>query len=205
MKIKKIDPFSIDVYNFRKEIIEIDENYDICFLDKEIKYNKNIPEEVWKFSFKKWNSLNLDSLYGVFINNELAAINGVKLYGKNKNYLRAGMMYYILKRFRKNLRSPLWIKNGLLDTAIKDFRNIDYSFISIYPHNKQLASWVKAFSRKKNLGQLGTNIDSLYNLKTFTKYPNPIYFNNVQQHIFYRQESINSISIEDLVLEIQDK
>lgn len=205
MNIKKINPFSNEVYNFRKEIICDEEGADQSYLDVSYKYDKSIPEEVWKFSQQKWNSLALDSLHGVFFNGELAAISGSKLYGKDKNFLRTGMMYYILKRFRNVIRSPLWANNGLLETSVSEYPFIDYSFISIYPHNHKLKAWVEAFSRKERLGQLGDN-SHISTLKSFQKFESEIQFNNVNQSIFYRLENINSnISIIDLINEIQDK
>lgn len=206
MILKEIDPLGTDVYNFRKEIITVDENSDISFLETDIKYSKDIPEEVWKFSFRKWNSLDLDSLHGIYIGNELAAISGSKLYGKEKKYLRTGMMYYILKKYRKEIRSPLWIKDGLLDTAIIKFQpRISCSFISIYTHNVKLKKWVDAFSRKERLGQIGIDNHHVHVLKTFKKYPNEIMLHGVLQHIFYRFENSECLSIDNVVDEIRDK
>lgn len=206
MIVKKIDPFELDVYNFRKEIICNDENQDILYLDTEVKYSPEIPEEVWKFSLKKWKSINFDSLYGLYIDHELTAISGAKLYGNDKNFLRLGMMYYVLKRHRKQIRSPLWLKDGLIETALKDYKNkIDYSFISIYPHNEKLKSWILAFSRQQRLGQLGLN-GHLDLIKSFKKYDNDVYFNGVSQSIFYKTENQNTLSsVLDLIGEIQDK
>lgn len=207
MQVKKINPNDIDVYNFRKEIICVDEKSDIKYLENDIdrKHNDEIPEEVWKFSLRKWNSLNLDSLYGVYVGNDLVAISGAKLYGKQNNYLRAGMMYYILKRFRKTLRSPLWIKDGLLDAAVKDYASIDYTFISIYAHNSRLQAWATAFARHGRMSQLGPNSYQLENLRTFSKYKDLVMIKRVPQHVFYRKENNTSIDVENMIQEIQDK
>jgi len=204
MHIKQVDILGSDIYQFRKEVICNDENFDISYLDNDHMYDANIPEEVWKFSFTKWNSLNFDSLHGVYINNALVAISGSKLYGQNKNFLRVGMMYYVLKKYRSNVRSPLWIKSGLLDQSVLNYKNIDYSFISIYPHNNKLKAWINAFSRQRRLGQLGSQ-EHLANLKSFKKFDNEILFNNVNQSIFYRSETISSeFSVLDMIKEIAD-
>jgi hypothetical protein len=187
MNIKIVSADSLDVYNFRKEIICVDENSDEKYLTQNIKYDKDIPEEVWKFSKLKWESLALDKLYAVYSDGEIAAISGAKLYG---SYLRVGMMYYVLKRFRKTVRSTLWSPDGMLQTAINDFRNdIDYSFVSIYPHNTGLEAWCRALIRGKRFGQIGNGVEHIDLLKSYTMDSNPIIFNNVPQYILYRKET----------------
>jgi len=191
MNIKIVDADSIDVYNFRKEIIGVDEKSDERYLTQNIKYDKDIPEEVWKFSKLKWESLGFDALYAVYVNDEIAAISGAKLYGK---YLRIGMMYYVLKRFRKTVRSTLWSPDGMLQNAINDFHtDIDYSFVSIYPHNSRLEAWCKALIRGKRYGQIGNGVEHIDLLKSYTMDNEPIMFNNVPQYILYRKESSNDI------------
>lgn len=192
MNVKIIDATSIDVYNFRKEIICIDENSTEDYLKYDIKNNNTIPEEVWKFSKLKWESLNLDKLYAVYVDGEIAAISGAKLYGR---YLRVGMMYYVLKRFRKTVRSTLWANDGMLTMAINDFlQDIDYSFVSIYAHNKRLEAWCRALIRGKRYGQLGNGSEHIDLLKSYTMDSTPIIFNNVPQYILYRKETTNDIS-----------
>jgi hypothetical protein len=204
MDVRKLDPFSLDVYNFRKEVIITDENSKEIYLQEDVPYDKNISEEVWKFSKRKWNSLNFDLLYGVYFENELASISGSKLYGNKKNILRTGMMYYTLKRFRTELRSPLWTEQGLLHKSIDFFDNIDYVFISIYPHNNKLKSWINVFGRGNRLGQLHSN-NHLSVLKSFSKYPVDVKISGVFQTIFYLKKNSNKISIEEMIDEIADK
>jgi hypothetical protein len=198
MIVKVVDPNSIEVYNFRKEIICTDENSNEDYLKYDIKNSRDIPEEVWKFSKLKWESLKLDKLYAVYVDDEIAAISGAKLYGR---YLRVGMMYYVLKRFRKTVRSTLWANDGMLNTAINDFyQDIDYSFVSIYPHNTRLEAWCRALIRGKRFGQIGNGVEHLDLLKSYTMDSKPIIFHNVPQYILYRKETPDDISA-DIFLE----
>jgi len=198
MNVKIVDANSIDVYNFRKEIICVDEKSIEDYLTDDIKYNKNIPEEVWKFSKLKWESLGFDALYAVYVNDEIAAISGAKLYGR---FLRVGMMYYVLKRFRKSVRSTLWANDGMLTTAVNDFaKQIDYSFVSIYAHNTRLEAWCRALIRGKRYGQIGNGTEHIDLLKSYTMDNDLIMFNNVPQYILYRKETTNDID-PDIFLE----
>lgn len=205
--VKRIDPHSNDVVNFRKEVITQDENNDLKYLTDDIKYNPDIPEEVWKFSFRKWNSLNLDALYGVYHNNDLAAISGAKLYGKNKNFIRVGMCYYTLKRFRNIVRSSLW--NLMIPAALDDFQNhrninIDYSFVTIYPHNNKLEIWSKKLIKKESYGQIGNGLNHIALLKSYSMEDKFIKINGVLQRILYRTENKNTITLNDFYKEIED-
>lgn len=202
--VKQIDPFSTDVYDFRREIIVGDEKSSEVYLHKDIDRHNDIPEEVWKYSLRKWNSINLSALHGVYIDNELACISGSRIYGKKNNFLRAGMHYYVLKRFRKQCRSWLWKPNGLIETALKDHKDLDYSFVSIYPHNSRLASWCKALQRGKRFGQIGNGSEHLNLLSSYYMEKEPIKFKGVEQFILYRQEKYTPVSYNDFVHEIQD-
>ena len=202
MNIKIVNPNSIEVYNFRKEIICVDENSNEDYLKYDIKNNDTIPEEVWKFSKLKWESLKLDKLYAVYVDDEIAAISGAKLYGR---YLSVGMMYYVLKRFRKTVRSTLWANDGMLNTAIKDFcQDIDYSFVSIYPHNTRLEAWCRALIRGKRFGQIGNGVEHIDLLKSYTMDSKPIIFHNVPQYILYRKETLDNISADIFLEKLSD-
>jgi len=202
--VKQIDPFSTDVYDFRREIIVGDEKSSEVYLRKDIDRHNDMPEEVWKYSLRKWNSINLSALHGVYIDNELACISGSRIYGKKHNFLRTGMHYYVLKRFRKQCRSWLWKPDGLIETALKDYKNLDYSFVSIYPHNSRLASWCKALQRGKRFGQIGNGSEHLSLLSSYCMKKEPIRFKGVEQFILYRRENNTSNSYTDFVHEIQD-
>ena len=203
--VKQIDPFSEEVYRFRKEIITVDENYaDITCLEKSIERTPNMPEEVWKFSTRKWNKIGLTQLHGVFVENELAGISGCRLYGNGK-FLRLGMHYYVLKKFRKYCRSWLWKPNGMLETALKNFNDIDYSFVTIYPHNSRLQKWCEALIRGNRYGQIGNGKEHIDLLKSYSMQDKPIYFNNVPQYVLYRQEKDNAVSYKEMISEIEDK
>lgn len=202
--VKEIDPFSDTVYNFRKEIITVDEKYsDTACLEKDIDRIENMPEEVWKFSTRKWNKIGLTQLHGVFVGNELACISGSRLYGEN-NLLRLGMHYYVLKRFRKVCRSWLWKPQGLIEHALKNYDNLDYSFVTIYPHNSRLESWCKALIRGKRYGQIGNGTEHLELLNSFKMQNGYISFNGVPQYVLYRQEKNKAMSYEDMISKIAD-
>lgn len=205
MEIRRIDPFGDEVYAFRREVICTDEGYPERYLTEDIKHSPDIPEEVWKFSLRKWNSLWLTNLHGVFINGDLAAVSGSKLYGPSKRYLRTGMMYYVLKRYRKDIRSMLWRSGGLLDSALDDHRgHLDYSFVSIYPHNNKLMSWCKALMRRYGYGQIGVNGEHVDLLSSYRMLDITIRFNNVDQYILFRSESVDAPPVEQMLEEISD-
>lgn len=202
IKVKQIDSNSADVYAFRREIICTDEKSDERFLIDDIPYSKEFPEEVWKFSKKKWESIEFDGLFGVYYNGELAAISGSKLYGHNKEYLRIGMMYYVLKKFRVSVRSTLWRPGGMISAAL-DYHKargpIKYSFVSIYPHNSKLVALCAAISRGTGMGQIGSGGAHINIMKSFTVYDRPIQFNNVPQHILYRSEDTDVENIDIMI------
>lgn len=206
IEIRRIDPFGDEVRAFRREIICTDEGSSDIYLDEEIRYSPGMSEEVWKFSMMKWNSLGLTDLHGAFVDGDLAAISGSKLYGPLDRYLRVGMMYYVLKRFRKQVRSLLWRQDGFLDAALKlHSGSLDYSFVSIYPHNKKLLAWCKALIRQSGYGQIGIEQDHVDLLKSYRMPDATFKFNNVNQYILFRAESKNPPSVEQMLAEIADK
>lgn len=207
IQVRQIDPYCNDMYNFRKEIICIDEHASENFLHTIIQYQINIPEEVWKFSKKKWDSIAFDGLFGVYYNGELAAISGSKLYGPRKEYVRVGMMYYVLKRFRKLVRSTLWSPGGMIDSALRYHKltsEIEYSFVSIYPHNSKLLALCAVMSRRLGYGQLGNGKEHISCMKSFSVYNTQILFNGVYQHILYKAEHPNVSNIRLMINAIQD-
>ena len=188
MKIERLNPYEWRVNVFRNQLLE-DEiaagNY----------------EEVHKYSNDTWSRVGFDQLYGVTINNIVVAISGAKLYGNN---IRFGMRYYVLRKYRKIVRSQLWKPDGLLDHTLKDFSSVDFSFVSIYPHNSRLQRWVEALKRKKRYGQIGNGSEHLDLLKTYTVYPTLVELKGVDQYIIYRNES-NKLDVESLILNIENK
>ena len=183
--VKQIDPFSQEVFNFRKEIIKVDEgNLDSSCLEKNIDRTSDMPEEVWKFSNRKWNKIGLTKLHGVFVDNDLAGISGCRVYG-NDNLLRLGMHYYVLKKYRRTCRSWLWKPGGMLETALSDFEKIDYSFVTIYPHNSRLKKWCEALKRGTRYGQIGNGKNHINLLNSYTMRDKPISFNGVPQYVLY--------------------
>lgn len=202
--VRQINPFSEQVYNFRREIITVDENFsDTTCLEQNIERTPFMPEEVWKFSTCKWNKIGLTELHGVFVNEELAGISGCKLYG-NHRLLRLGMHYYVLKRFRKDCRSWLWKPNGMLETALRNFDNLDYSFVTIYPHNSRLQRWCEALIRGKRYGQIGNGSSHLDLLNCYSMKDKPICFNGVPQYVLYRRERKSAMPYDEMISEIKD-
>jgi len=202
--VREIDAFGKDVYNFRKEIITVDEQSDLRYIKNSIDREPNMSEEVWKYSTRKWQSLQLSHLYGVYLNNELACISGCKVYGNNAEFLRLGMHYYVLKRFRQKCRSMLWKPNGIIETALSNFSNIEYSFVSIYAHNRRLENWCKALMRGKRYGQIGNGTQHISLLKSFSMKKQPICLKGVPQHILHRKECDSACSYDDFISQIQD-
>lgn len=187
MKIETLDPNEWRVNLFRNQLLE-DE------------LEKNNSEEVYKYSNDIWNRIGFDKLYGVTINKQVVAVSGAKLYGNN---IRFGMRYYVLQKYRKIIRSELWKPGGLLSHTLIDFPEVDFSFVSIYPHNNKLQKWVDALKRKHRYGQIGNGSSHLELLKTYTVYSDPIIFNGVEQYIIYRNES-NRFDVESLIMHIED-
>jgi len=203
--VKQIDPFSEQVYNFRKEIITVDENFsDTTCLKQNVDRAPNMPEEVWKFSTCKWRKIGFSQLHGVFVNEELAGISGSRLF-ENGRLLRLGMHYYVLKRFRKDCRSWLWKPTGMIETALDNFADIDYSFVTIYPHNSRLKRWCEALTRGKRYGQIGNGNSHLNLLRSYSMKDKPIYFHGVPQYVLYRQEKHTDMSYDEMISIIQDK
>lgn len=186
MKIEILDPLEWRVNIFRNQLLE-DE------------LEKKNEEEVYKYSNEIWNRIGFDKLYGVTINGNVVAISGAKLYGNN---IRFGMRYYVLQKYRKIVRSQLWKPGGLLSHTLIDFSEVDFSFVSIYPHNTKLQKWVDALKRKQRYGQIGNGSEHLQLLKTYTVYPDPIILNGVAQYIIYRNES-NQLDVESLIMNIE--
>ena len=207
MHIQKIDPLSKIVDNFRHEVITVDENANSKYVFNDINiysrhFTEEVSEETWKFSQRKWKTLNFDSLYGIFIQGTLVSISGAKLYGKNKNFLRLGMNYYTLKRFRSNVRSVLW--NNIIPYALTEYNNIDYSFITIYPHNQKLKNWCTKLIEHNNYGQLSSKLSPVNILNTYFMDNITISINNVNQKILYRKESNCNISTKTFYKEIKN-
>jgi hypothetical protein len=192
----RLDPQSEELLYFRREIVEIEHQSTMDAYN-----NVDFPEDAYKFAHKKWNKTHFDALYGIRYNGELACISGCRIYGSD---LRFGMMYYLLKRFSSTVRSGLWKDGGLWDKPLTDFPGIDYSFMTIYPHNEKLKSWLHALTRGRGYGQMGDQ--SVVNkLKTLEVYPKPFQFNGVYQYLIYRTENINTNrSPQDVVKSIED-
>lgn len=169
------------IFSFRKYIICNQFNESEKFLYEDIKYSTSINEEVWKFSKKKWESINFKEIAALIINNNVVAISGAKYYN---DFLRVGMNYYILPEYRKIARSILWNPQGFIDTHISDKLNLSGYFISIYPHNNKLKKWVDSLANKTNFGQL-CNTSALTKLNLLNISKNPIKFNGVSQYILY--------------------
>lgn len=181
MNIVELNPADPLIYQFRKTIICDVFNENEKYLLKDIKYNHLMNEEVWKFSKFKWESINFKSIFCLLHDEKVVAISGVKFYN---NFIRVGMNYYILPEYKFLARSILWKKNGLLFNILKKNPNISGYFISIYPHNNKLKSWVNALNKKKSFGQIG-NIDAYYYLKRLNITNDSILFNGVHQYIVY--------------------
>tara|TARA_B100002019_G_scaffold263965_1_gene252396 strand:- start:4932 stop:5606 length:675 start_codon:yes stop_codon:yes gene_type:complete len=207
IQLIKLDTNNDLVYRFREEILTQDHNSHKHFLDYSSKYDSNLEEEVWKFSKTNWDKLFLDALYGIMYNGELASISGARVYGQGK-YLRLGMNYYTLKRFRKDVRSTLWTHT--IPAATKEFKNLHYSFVTIYPYNEKLESWSQSLIHKQ-YRQLG-DAESIETLQTYSMDDKFITFNNVPQRILYRKENFHAYydapyhtSIDNLYKTIADK
>lgn len=198
MEIIELNPNDPLLYRFRKKIICDIHNSNEDYLLKDIKYNKSIPEEVWKFSKLKWNNINFNSIFSLIMNDEVISISGIKFYN---NFLRVGMNYYTLPEYKIPARSILWKKYGFIYETLLKYNSIDGYFISIYPHNNKLSSWVNALQKKKSFGQMG-NTDAFYYLKQLNITKDPIIFNGVQQYIVY--ELFNN-QLNNLINILEDK
>lgn len=189
-KIVEMSPGDEKVHIFRQNVISEDLNIKFddlssCTTRHEI-YDRYMGhpelEEVYKFSDLKWKQTSFDSIYGLEFENQIVSIAGKKVYANE--FVRLGMHYYTLKKFRKSIRSILWKKNGFIDAELKKSPH-NHFFITIYAHNKKLDAWSQKLLKRKNFGQM--SIDNTEIIDCLNKF-NPIglvKFNNVPQLLLH--------------------
>lgn len=193
-KFVELKPDDPKIVGFRKRVIVEDMNIDFNELsrftsrDEVFRKFKSHPEieEIYKFSHLKWSPTAFDSIYGIEVNKEIVSISGKKIY--SNQFVRLGMHYYTLKKFRKPIRSVMWRKNGFVDQGMQE-SPYNHFFITIYAHNSKLQAWSKKLVTRNNFGQMSVGnkdiIDSLNKFKPICQ----IRFNNVQQLLLHHSPS----------------
>lgn len=197
-QIRPVDPTSPEIVRFREELITQDQHGDPQYVTDTIPYQKGMNEEIWKFSHKKWTSMEFTQLYAVFIDGEVTSVSGCKLY--RGEALRMGMLYYTLKRFRPVVRSPLWVDGGFVEHMMRD-HPAPISAITIYPHNRKLQLWCDALHRRTRYGQIGTP-DTVDMLSTFQLSQETTLISGVQQYVLWKTLPGVPIYDERYVLEV---
>lgn len=178
----QVEPSFVDQLSGRNEILK-------HFHDHEH------VEEIYKFSKTKWLQLKCDKFLALLDDNQVVSISGVRTY--SNQFVRLGMHYYTLKKFRRIHRSILWRSNGFLEQTLIDYPDKNDFFISIYSHNKKLKAWVKYLQNGMRFGQLSQSEAGVTsNLKRFSVLPE-ILFNEVPQTLLFYSK--NGTSAKDLI------
>jgi hypothetical protein len=193
-KIIEVTPNDPRIYRFREKVVTQDLKTDFndllrCTSRGEIfeKYKFHPEfEEIYKFSQIKWEQSAFGSIYGLEIDDEIVSISGTKIY--SDLFVRLGMNYYTLRKFRSSARSIMWRTNGFVDKAIKQFPQ-NHFFITIYAHNAKLQAWSKKLTTRNNFGQMSVEnkdiIDTLFKFKPICQ----MRFNNVPQLLLHHSPS----------------
>lgn len=179
------DPNHPLVTAFREEVCE-DNGAPKCWAQKKISHETaqnelplvgGSPEDVYRVTQKKWDNYRFETVEAFSINDRIIAVSGARAYGP---YLRIFMCHYLLKSFRSKSKGLAWREGGFLDQHIQFALANNYKavFFSIYPHNRRLERFVRYLSLKK------TNRTKPF-LGKFSKVPDYVHFNNIDQHIFY--------------------
>ena len=193
--IKRLhDPLDSRITDFRRQVTlengapadYIGQNMDYHHT---LKYAQGLPqpynvEEIWKYGDTKWKETRFLSLECVFYKNQIISLSGCKLY--TNNMMRILMHLYTLKDYRRICRSHTYCENGLfqkhLDFAKKQ-GDIDCLFLTIYPYNKKLKSYVKNLLDRKIGPDLGwKNMKYIQDLKGTGR---PVLFHNCRQYLFF--------------------
>lgn len=184
-KINRVSPTSSRLDRFRHELITNDQGGDPLYLHTDIPFQSGMNEEVWKFSHRKWSSMQFSSLYAAMVDDEVASIAGCRLYPGETSILRMGMFYYTLMRYRSTVRSPLWACPGFITAAVDDHPDVSVGAVTIYPHNTKLERWCDALRRQTRYGQIGSgeNIDVL---SSFTLSSQTVMISGVPQYVLWK-------------------
>lgn len=139
-------------------------------------------EDIYKFSFSKWQQTQFDRLESVLCDGQVICISGAKIYGQ---WLRIAMHHYLLKDYRHSHRSLLFRQHGMFQ------RHVDFAqtcglqglFFTIYPHNRRLAKFSEFMKNIKDYPIANERLDQ--RMKNFCWLANTVEFHGVPQNIFY--------------------
>lgn len=143
-------------------------------------FDKNIAEDAFKYSDRKWFSLGTDNIECIIENDEVVGISGCRQYG---SFLRTSMHLYLLKKVRKKYPGIKYIKGGWFERHIKyaKEKKIKGLFFTVYAYSRKLQGLI---NNHKN------RTISLVD-KNYLLYINDVcevgeyFFNDVPQTFFY--------------------
>lgn len=181
------DSFHPDLTVFRERIYREDLNANTRYIHSsaptgEIK--ASVPaeraEDVYKFSFKKWNKTNFDRIYCVMDGGQVVGMSGTRKYGR---YLRVSMHMYLLKRFRGKFINLKYLPGGYFERQVNYARELDLEavFFSIFSHNDKTRALVINHTRRK----ISSDLRNLHYPADLQRLSEPVMFKDVPQHIFY--------------------
>ena len=112
-------------------------------------------EEIYKFSRHKWERAGFEAFCTLLDGGEAVSAAGCRSYGSR--FVRVGMHYYTLKKFRTLHRSPLWRSAGFVEAAMKHYRDAEGFFVTIYPHNRRLKAWAARLRAGERFAQMASD------------------------------------------------
>jgi hypothetical protein len=191
LRILKLSPSDQRLKAFRDKVLQQDLGVDPVVVNS-IHARQQIlatfrghrdAEEIYKFSDEKWGKSNFTEVLAVEEEGQIVSISGNKKYGDR--ILRLGMHYYTLKDYRRSVRSVLWRPGGFVDVSLKDHKDVDCFFISIFAHNKKLKAWSQRLIQGKHFGQMGVENKGIAHCLRLFKPAGEVIFNSVPQLILY--------------------
>lgn len=186
---------------FRKEIFQNDLllNTDLIDINKPhswwlSNFDKKIAEDAYKYSTKKWNSINFNCIESIIDNDKIVGISGCKLYGK---YLRTSLHLYLLKRVRNKYPGIKYLKNGFfnrhINYALKN--NCDGLFFTVYPYSKKLEGLIKNHTTRTISLVDKSHLLYINEIKNVGEYV----FNEVNQTFFYYPLSSKKFDVDEVL------
>lgn len=187
VKIAQVRKTDLKVNFFRREVLR-EQGVPETLLYETVPYERHIHGygysiDSYRFSSEKWRDTQFDWLYGADLDGHLGSLCGFKRYFSNR-YVRAGMHYYTLTRYRASLISILWREGGFLDTIMPTLSGYEGVFFSIHAHNDRLRAIHRSMLTERR-HQLGNKAAGVKYLDSFMSLPGMYSINGVQQHVYY--------------------
>lgn len=159
----------------------------------------NYNEDAFKYSDRKWFSVNFDAVEVAITNNKIVSMSGAKIYSDTdgNKFLRVNMFYYILKEYRKKCNGIIYVDGGFDDrhiTFAKD-HNCNGLFFTIYAYSPKLQALVINHTSRRisNVRSKLKHLDSITHIGKHV-------LNGVDQEFFYYPLSNQTFNISKLLL-----